>query len=429
MIKHTLSENTFLGEKSYNFTLDNGLKIIVTPKPGYTKKCAIFGVNFGSTTNTFKSAGKSEITTIPDGVAHFLEHKLFESEEGDAFTQYAKTGASANAYTSFTTTAYYFTCTDKFNENLKILTNLMQTPYFTKENVAKEQGIIGQEINMYLDNPGWRVYFNMLEAMYNTHPVKKDIAGSVESIAKITPELLYDCYNKFYTPENAVLSICGDLDPFETAEYAASLIKKLGNEQGAVRICEEEADKVMSNNTVQSLSVSRPLFHIGFKDNNNSLKGEDFSKKDIVGRMALDIVFGKSSSFFDKNYNSGIINDSFEFEYSCEKDYSHSILSGESETPEKVRDAILTEIKNVCENGISDEDFNRHKNVEKSMYIKQWVNIESTARNMMNAHFAGYNFYNILNLLDKISKEDILNQVEALKENLCVTSVIKPNKE
>ncbi len=428
MIKHTISENPFLGEKSYNFMLDSGLKIIVTPKPGYTKKCAIFGVDFGSTTNCFKSAGDATPIFIPDGVAHFLEHKLFESEEGDAFTQYAKTGASANAYTSFTTTAYYFTCTDKFSENLKILTNLMQTPYFTKENVAKEQGIIGQEINMYLDNPGWRVYFNMLEAMYNTHPVKKDIAGSVESIAKITPELLYDCYNKFYAPQKAVLSICGDVDPFETAEYAASLITGLGKEEGAVRICEKEAESVSHNSTSQNLSVSRPLFHIGFKDNNNSCIGEAFSKKDIVGRMALDMAFGKSSSFFDRNYNSGLINDSFEFEYSCENDYSHSILSGESEAPEKVRDEILKEIKSICNNGITEEDFIRHKNVEKSMYIKQWGNIESTARNMMNAHLGGYDFYNILNILNDIAQDDILNQLESLKEDLCVTSVINPKE-
>ena len=423
-MKYEIINSEFLNEKEYIFNLENGLKIIVVPKKGFSKTAAMFAVNFGSTVNTFKTKGEKDFTKIPDGVAHFLEHKLFESEEGDAFSMYAKTGASANAYTSFNVTNYYFSCTDKLKENLKILINLMQTPYFTKENVDKEQGIIGQEINMYLDNPGWRVYFNMLEAMYVENPVRCDIAGSVESIAKITPELLYDCYNRFYNPENMVLSICGDVDPVEIAEYASSLITGLGNIKDTEVLGVSEPQNVLKNKVTQPLSVSMPLFNIGFKDTPPK-KGKDIIRKEIIGRMALDLVFGKSGKFFDENYNSGLINDSYDIEYECEPNFCHSMIAGESENPDLVLENVLKYADEIRKKGFSDEEIKCQINIEKSIFIKDFNSVEGTARNIMEAYFGNYNIFDYLEIADTITKDDILKQLETFTKDNAVLSVIE----
>lgn len=423
-MKYEIINSEFLNEKEYIFSLENGLKIVVVPKKGFSRTCAMFAVNFGSTVNTFKTKGEKEFLKIPDGVAHFLEHKLFESEEGDAFSMYAKTGASANAYTSFNVTNYYFSCTDKLKENLKILINLMQTPYFTKENVEKEQGIIGQEINMYLDNPGWRVYFNMLEAMYVENPVRVDIAGSVESISEITPELLYDCYNKFYNPENMVLSICGDVDPVEIAEYAASLITGLGKDKDTEVFKVKEPKEVNNNKTTQALSVSMPLFNIGFKDTPPS-SGKDLIKKEIIGRMALDIVFGKSSEFFDKSYNDGLINDSYDIDYECEANFCHSMIAGESENPDLVLEKVLRCAEETRKTGISDDVIKCQINIEKSIFIKGFNSVDTTARNIMEAYFGNYNMFDYIEIAESITKEDVLNQLETYTKENAVLSVIE----
>lgn len=428
-MNYKILENTFLKEKTYVFDHPTGLKIYISPKEGYSKKCAIFGVNYGSIDSCFKLRTQDQFREVPDGIAHFLEHKLFESEDGDAFTKYAKTGASANAFTSFQMTAYYFTCTDRFEENLKILSDLMQTPYFTPENVAKEQGIIGQEINMYLDDPGWRVYFNMLEAMYHRFPVKKDIAGSVESISHITSDLLFECYRTFYTAPNMTLCITGDLDPIKTAEYAGRLVKNMNAGKEVDRYFEEEPPTVVTNHVEQELSVSIPIFYIGFKDNHNDLVSDALVKKELTGKMLLDILFGRSSSFFDQLYKKGLINDNFDHDYTCEIRYAHSILSGESEHPEQVHEQVLACIQEAKDQGIEDSVFQRQKKLLKSQFLRQLNNIEITARNLMEAHFKGYHLYDLVKICDEITLQDVTGYLEQnLKEELCVLSIIKPKK-
>ncbi len=424
-MNYQINTSEYLDEKEYIFSLPTGLKIIIVPKKGFTKTCAMFAVNFGSTTSSFKEKGETEFKTIPDGVAHFLEHKLFESEEGDAFSMYAKTGASANAYTSFNVTNYYFSSTDKLEENLAILIKLMSTPYFTDENVKKEQGIIGQEINMYLDNPGWRVYFNMLQGLYHKNPVRYDIAGSVESIGKITPELLYECYNRFYTPENMVLSICGDVDPLEIAEFCQSKISALGNIKDTDVKVITEPKEILKSKETQTLSISMPLFNIGFKDTPPK-KGKSLIKQEIIGKMALDMVFGKSSEFYDKCYAESLINDSYDIDYECEPNFCHAIIAGEANDPDAVLEKAIKEAEKVIKDGINNDDFKRQINIEKSIFIKDFGSVEATARNIMEAYFGEYSLFDVADIIGTITKEDILEKLKIFTKENSVLSVILP---
>lgn len=425
-MKKEIIECKELNEINYIYTHESGLKVIISPKKGFTKTCMMFGTNFGSVVNKYIDDNES-IKELPDGIAHFLEHKLFESEEGDAFTKYAQTGGNANAYTSFNHTVYYFSCTDKFYENADILLELMQTPYFTKVNVEKEQGIIGQEINMYLDNPGWRVFFNMLTAMYHTCPVRIDIAGTVETISHITPNLLYDTYNKFYNAGTFCISVCGDIDPDETYNYISKKLDRIKPASASKAITEAEKESVYKKEIYQSLDVNIPLFNIGFKDNQTGLSGDNMIKKIVTGKIALDILFGKSSTFYNRLYNTGLINDSFETEYVCEKEFSHSIISGESHNPEKVKEEIIKEINSVIDN-IDEKDFNRQKIMNKSSHIRSFNSPESVASANMEGIFNNFNNYNFDKIIDELTIEDINNHIKTMTEDLCVLSVILPKE-
>lgn len=259
-----LTENRSINEKFYTLHHASGLDIYVIPKK-HSTAFAVFGTRYGSADRTFKLAGEDDYLTVPDGVAHFLEHKMFENEDGtDAFALYAPFGGNANAFTSFTSTVYLFSCTEHFDENLRVLLSFVTSPHFTEETVRKEQGIIGEEIKMYIDNPSWRVYFNLLRALYVHHPVRVDIAGTVESIAQITPEILYRCYNTFYNLHNMALCICGDVTP-EQVKAVADEVLKPAPEQEILRQYPDEPDEVCRPRIEESLEVSRPLFNIGIK--------------------------------------------------------------------------------------------------------------------------------------------------------------------
>ena len=241
----------------------SGLKIMVYPKPGYRSAYAVFGTRYGSVNTRFKADG--ELVSVPDGIAHFLEHKMFESEEGDAFAKYAKTGASANAFTSFDQTCYLFSCTENFEKSFEILLDLVQSPYFTEQTVQKEQGIIGQEIRMYDDSPDWRVMVNLLNALYHNHPVKIDIAGTVESIAEITAEKLYQCYRAYYNLHNMVLCVAGNVDPGEVVKIADRKLKPV-EKVTAENVFPQEPDGIVQERVEQRLAVAVPMFQLGFKE-------------------------------------------------------------------------------------------------------------------------------------------------------------------
>ncbi|WP_432664756.1 pitrilysin family protein [Wukongibacter baidiensis] len=419
-----------LKEKIYFQKFDNGLEIFILPKKDYTKKFAIFGTRYGSIDNKFIVPGEKETTEVPEGIAHFLEHKLFESEEGGVFGRFSKLGSSVNAYTNFNSTCYLFSCTDKFYENLGILIDFVQSPYLTDENVEKEKGIIEQEIRMYEDNPNWKVFFNGLRALYHTHPVSIDIAGTVESIYKITKDELYKCYNTFYVPNNMVVFVVGDVDRDETYKTIErslkSSYKKL--EGNTERILPTESKDVREKKVEEKLSVSMPLFNISFKNTDNFLEGVDLLRTDIETKVILDTVFGRSSKLYKKLYDQGLINENFESEYTFDVSYGHSVIGGESKDPDRVYEIIREEIENIKSKGLNREDFERVKKKSIGQHISSFNSVEFIANTFTSYYFKGINLFDYIAQLQNLEYENVskrFNQHFDLDKS--VLSLIKPN--
>ena len=416
--------NETLGETLYKHVHKSGLTIYALPKKNHTKSYAAFATKYGSLITEFKSEGDEEITKIPDGVAHFLEHKLFEQPDGtDAFLQYSKTGANANAFTSFNNTVYLYSCTDKFYENLEILLGFVSRPYFTEENIKKEQGIIGQEIRMYDDDPSWRVFFNMLDAMYVNFPIKKDIAGTVESIAEINRDVLYKCYNTFYNPGNMILFTCGNVDIEKVAAVADKYVQK--SNSGDVKcFFPYEPDNINKSTVTQKLSVSQPLFAVGFKDNDTGYDGGQLLKKEIVTSILLEMIAGEGSPLYNRLYDSGLINESFGTEYEGEPNYGFSSFIGESPDPYKVRDEILKEFSG-CE--LKEEDFARAKKVEYGNFLRMWNSVENLSNTMIADLFKNINIFEFKKICGEITFEDVNKRFAShYKAENCVLSVIEP---
>ena len=327
----TKIENSRVGECYYRMKHKSGLTIIVYPKENFRSVYASVGTKFGSINSKFKYKGRE--INVPDGTAHYLEHKLFESEDGDAFSKYAKTGASANAYTSFDVTCYLFSCTENFGESLKILLDLVQSPYFTEETVAKEQGIIGQEIKMYEDSADWKVMMNLLQGMYKNHPINIDIAGSVETIADITPEILYNCYKSYYNLNNMVMCVAGNASPDEVIEIADSVLKE-NEEFKTESIFPNEPYEVVTHYTEQVLPVAVPMFELGFKE--------------LIGtNIILEAFAGEGSALYRELLDKGLINSGFGTEYLEGMGYRGIIFSGETRNPNAVAEIIRKRTKEL----------------------------------------------------------------------------------
>nr|WP_243414690.1 pitrilysin family protein [Sporosalibacterium faouarense] len=389
--------------------MENGLKIFFMPKNDYLKKYAIFATNYGSNDNRFIPIGESEIAEFPAGIAHFLEHKLFEEPEGNIFNEFSKLGSYVNAFTNFNQTAYLFSCTDKFYENLELLVKFVQNPYFTDENVEKEKGIIEQEIRMYDDSANWKVFFNCLDGLYHKHPVKVDIAGTVESIYKITKEDLYNCYNTFYHPSNMILFMIGDIE----FDKAFSIIKN--NQRDDLKSIEgeivkeypEEPESINKLKVEESLSVSTPLFNIGFKDLDIGFGGEDLVRKQLVTSILLEMLMGESSEFYQKLYDEGLINNSFGTQYVGHKNYGHSIIGGESEKAEKVLSEILSYLEEKQKSGLNKENFQRIKQKYIGYYFMDFNSIEYIATTFVNQYFNGSSLMKYLDILEGIKFKDV----------------------
>ena len=410
-----------IGESYVKATLDNGLKIFILEKPQYKSSYAIFGTKYGSIDTIFNVDGKE--TAVPEGIAHFLEHKLFECEDGDAFTKYAKTGAYANAFTSFDKTCYLFSCSDKFYENLDILLNFVQSPYFTEATVNKEQGIIGQEIRMYDDSPAWRVMFNMLMAMYHNHPVRIDIAGTVESIAKIDYTLLFDCYNTFYNPSNMFICIAGNVDTSTCLEQIKRSIKP-SEPKEIIRIKPEEPIEVVKNYTEQSLEVAQPLFCFGFKE---KITDKTLTVKEkIITALLLNIISGDASPLYKELINSGLINDEFDSEHFCGDGYSALIFEGESSDPKTVAEAIKNEINRLKNDGIDKKLFSA---IRAGMYgsaIRMFNNVESIAMQLTECAMNDCNLFDEIKYLKSVTLDDVTRKLNILDTENTVLSVINP---
>lgn len=402
----------------------SGLKVYITEKKNFAVNYAVFGTRYGSVDTEF-ALGDGEMHTTPEGIAHFLEHKLFEGEDGDAFEKYAVTGASANAYTSFDRTCYLFSCADRFYENLDILLSFVSSPYFTPETVNKEQGIIGQEIRMYEDAPGWRVLFNLFRIMYHSHPVKVEIAGTVPSIARITDKTLYDCYNTFYDPSNMFVCLCGNFDAEKALEMIDSKIK--ATDAAAIRRSDfSEPETTVASYTEQEMAVAMPLFVVGIKD--TPAKADLLTKKKEVTNLLLEMCVGRISPLYTRLLEEGLINTRFGAEYFYGSSYAALLFEGESKDPLRVRDAISGEIKRIAENGADPELF---RDALKKLYgkkIRGFNDAEETVDGFIGCAVDGTEPYCDLKVLKTLTADDVTARARELDLDRLALSVISPKK-
>ncbi len=422
-------KSDLLKEEIYFEELENGLKIFFMPRRGYTKQYALFVTNYGSNDNVFIAPGENKVTEVPKGIAHFLEHKLFEEPNGNIFDKFAELGSDVNAYTNFTSTCYLFSSTDKFFENLKLLIEFVQSPYFTNENVEKEKGIIEQEIRMYDDNPNWKVFFNALKSMYHFHPVKNDIAGTVESIRKITKEDLYKCYQTFYSPQNMIVFVTGDVDKNKVFDMVRSHSRQgeYKSKEEIKRIYPKEPDTVVQNLIEENLDVSIPLFNIAFKDIDNGLKGKELLHKELSIRILLDMLFGMSSDFYTNLYEEGLINNTFEYDYTGEVQYGHSMLGGESKNPHKVFEKLSEYIEQIKKNGLNRDDFDRIKRKLIGRHLASYNSVEFVANVFVNYYFKDINIFDYIKQLRNIEFKSVEERFyKHFDTKRSILSIIRP---
>lgn len=421
--------NSITGEEIYFGKHSSGLGIYIVPKKDYSNSYAIFGTKYGSVDSEFVVPGEKEITKVPDGIAHYLEHKMFDQPDGsNVFEKFSQYGGNANAFTSFNMTAYLFAATANIEENLATLLDYVQSPYFTDETVQKEQGIIGQEIKMYDDSGNWKVFFNLLGCLYKNNPVKKEIAGTVESISHITADYLYKCYNTFYNLSNMAIVIVGNVDPQRILKVIEDSIKKNDPfEEEIKRVYPDEPCEVNSHYAEQKLSVAAPLFMIGFKDNDTGYDGERLLKKNIVSTILLKMLFGKSSKIYKKLYEQGLINAKFGSEFTMQPDYAYSTLEGESENPKKVYEIILGEIDTLKQEGLSKEDFERTKKVVWGEYIRSHNNVDDYASTYLQLLFMNIDYFDYYDVYKTVSFEDVKERFENhIVKEYSALSVVNP---
>ena len=418
-------ENTKVKEKLYIDKLENGLTVMIIPKKGIRKKYAIWGTHYGSNNSKFMASGEKEITIVPDGVAHFLEHKMFEQEGGtNSLDVLSALGVNANAYTTNDHTAYLFESTENFESAFDELANYIQHPYFTDENVEKEKGIIGQEIMMYDDEPNWVVYINAVKAMYSKNPVRLDIAGTIESISKIDKDILYKCYNTFYNPSNMVLVLCGDFEPDKTIEHVKQKQvnkEKVGNID---RIYEEEPEEINQKEIIKKMEVSIPSFIIGYKD---KVVTKDIVKKHIAIEIILSLLIGKSSNLYRELYNSGLMLQEAELAYEFTDNYAYVMIGGQSKKPKEVQEYLNKEIENMKKSGLNEEDFKRIKRMIYGDYVKEFNEVGDISRMFLADYFKGINSFDYIEEIEKIDIEYVMSVFkEVFNEDKQVISIVEP---
>ncbi|MBD8068235.1 EF-P 5-aminopentanol modification-associated protein YfmH [Bacillus sp. PS06] len=398
-----------LQEELYYEKLPNGLDVYVLPKKGFNKTYATFTTKYGSVDNQFIPAGKTELTKVPDGIAHFLEHKLFEKEDGDVFQDFSKQGASANAFTSFTRTAYLFSSTSNVEQNLETLIDFVQSPYFTEKTVEKEKGIIGQEITMYDDNPDWRLYFGVIQNMYKNHPVKIDIAGTIDSIAKITKDMLYECYETFYHPSNMLLFIVGSVEADKILDFVReNQAKKDYKEQAEiVRKFEEEPAEVAEKKQVLEMNVQSSKCLVGVKAQNPTRSGMDLLKHELSINLILDILFGKSSEVYEGLYDDGLIDDTFSYDYTEEAGFGFVILGGDTPEPDALSSRIKDVLLNARDSNFTVEQLERAKKKKIGAFLRAINSPEFIANQFTRYAFNDMDLFEVVPVLEKLTIEDI----------------------
>ena len=422
--KITYIKNDILSEGYYSIEHKSGLKILVYPKEDYASTYAVFGTKYGSIDTRFKRSDREDFIEIPAGTAHFLEHKLFESEELDAFQRYARTGASANAYTSFDRTCYLFTCTGNFKANFEILLDFVRHPYFTEETVRKEQGIIGQEIDMYKDSPEWECLFNLLDAMYVNHPVKIDIAGTKDSIAQITSDMLFSCYDTFYNLSNMALAVAGagKTTVEEVLEIADRLLEK-DEDVSVERAFLPEPAEVVRTYTEENLPVATPVFCLGYKE--SLQEPERTLKEEIAMSIILDILAGQMSPLYKELLDDGLVNNTFSTEYFNGFNYAAPIFSGESVNPSETADRIKKAVARLKKTLISNEQFETIRKKRYGKTVRAFSDIDALANGLVISHFENEELFSEFEVI-KNMELSFVNEVleKSFDENTAVLSVV-----
>lgn len=416
-----------VGEQMYHEVLANGLNVFVFPKPEYQKGYAFFATNYGGMDMRFCLDGQWHET--PAGVAHYLEHKMFDTEEGNALQDLAANGASPNAFTSNAITGYYFESTEKFEENLRILLSFVSVPWFTKESVDKEQGIIGQEIGMIEDNPDWRVFTNLMKALYQHHPIRVSVAGSVESISHITAETLYACHKAFYDPANMVLCVAGNVDPQHICDVAREILPKEAGPIAVKDYGEKECDTVAQSFIEQKMEVSTPIFQLGYKGD-VPVKGDASLRQEILSDLACEALLGDSSPLYAKLYRAGLVNRNFSYGYEGYPGCSFLVAGGESRDPEAVRAAVAEEAARIGREGIDDGLWERIKKGSYGNQVRSLNSFDIMCINQAQSFFAGTNYLNFADLYASITRKEAEDLIARwVVEERTALSVIWPNGE
>ena len=416
-------ENKKIKEKLYMENLENGLTVLIIPRKNVKKKYIIWGTKFGSIDNKFLLKGEEEPKTVPDGVAHFLEHKMFEQKSGiNSLDTLSALGVNANAYTTNDHTAYLYEATDNFYEALDEFMDYVQNPYYTDENVEKEKGIIAQEINMYEDYPEWQLYLNAVKCMYKDFPVRLDIAGSIDSISNITKEMLYLCYDNFYTPANMVMAICGDFEPDKILEEVKKRLIKSEKKDVPQRIYPNEPDKINEKKKIVDMNLSNPMFAIAFKDKVN----QDIVKRHITVQIILCTLLGKSSELYTELSDNNLLIGTFDHDYEFSKYHAFALITGVSRNPEEVIKRVNKEIEKARQEGLNEKDFLRNKKKLYGDYIAEYNSVDETARVFMSDYFKGINSFDYLEKYDEVTKEyteKVLKEI--FVEEAEVNSIVK----
>ena len=420
-------ENSKIKEKLYIEKLDNGLTIMVLPKKT-RKKYIVWSANFGSIDNKFYAQGEQVLTVVPDGIAHYLEHKLFEQENGEnSLDVLTSIGVEANAYTTNDHTAYLYECTDNFDEALDEFMDYVQNPYFTDENVEKERGIIEQEIMMYDDYPDWAIYMNAMKCMYKDNEINIDVAGTKETIAKITKEKLYKIYNAFYNPDNMIIVLSGDFEPREIIEKVKSKVTMKQNPNETKRVYNKEQDEIVQKYIEKEMNISIPTVLMCYKDNNLN---EDKLKKDIAIDILGVVLFSKSSKLYEKLYEDGKIFTEPAISYEFSRTFAHILLQFQTKNVDEVVNEITTEINNLKKNGIDEDDFERAKRRVYGDLVRDYNEVSGIATGIVADYFKDINSFDYFEEFNSISKEYVEKVLKELfVESKKVVSVIKPNKE
>lgn len=417
-IQPECSQSLTLGEEVHSFEFPSGLRVYFCPKPGFKKKYACYSTYYGSIDSEFVEPSGTRIK-VPDGIAHFLEHTLFETEAGNVSHLFAQRGAYNNASTSFTTTTYLCASTEQFYDNLKLLIDFVENPVFRPDKVEKEKGIIEQEIKGYEDNPGWVSYMGLLENLFEQHPMRIDIAGTPETIRRIDSETLHRCYRSFYNPGNMILFVVGDLDRRELFDFVASSSRNatapraLGVPRVA-RIYPQEPRGVFRRETRKEMEVALPKLLLGFKEIGTPDSGDAFVLHDLASEFALELLFGRSSDTFRELYESQMVLDDFGASYGLGAGIGYGIVGGDTPDPDQLRDVLLGKVAGLLEKGIAEGDFEREKRKFIGNFIRGFNSLEYIAGHYTFFRFHDFDLFRCVDILARIDKATLEHRVRAL---------------